>query len=112
MGRPYRTTNGFWKIQTPKTFTYPDPGIAWSTRDRTTTETPQPGPRAGHGSAFDSQNNVIWVFGGYRTYYPYLSTDGVGSGLNILSGTATTTTAAPPTAALPTLSLTHLLPYL
>ena len=39
-----------------------------------------PGPRAGHGSVFDSRNGLIWIYGGYRTYFPYLSTDGAGSG--------------------------------
>jgi hypothetical protein len=41
--------------------------------------------RAGHGSIVDSKRGYIWIFGGYRTYYPYLSTDGVGSGPGINS---------------------------
>jgi hypothetical protein len=40
----------------------------------------KPNGRASHGSAFDSANNRIWIFGGYSTYFPYLSTDGIGSG--------------------------------
>lgn len=41
--------------------------------------------RAGHGSAFDSQRNLVWIFGGYNTYFPYLSTDGIGSGAGVTS---------------------------
>jgi len=26
------------------------------------------------------KRNRIWIFGGYNTYFPYLSTDGLGSG--------------------------------
>lgn len=40
----------------------------------------KPTGRAGHGSAFDDDRNCVWIFGGYTTYYPYLSTDGAGSG--------------------------------
>jgi hypothetical protein len=39
-----------------------------------------PSIRAGHASAFDSVRNLIWIFGGYATYFPYLSTGGEGSG--------------------------------
>jgi hypothetical protein len=28
---------------------------------------------------------MIWIFGGFSTYYPYLSTDGSGSGLGVTS---------------------------
>lgn len=44
-----------------------------------------PTERAGHGSAYDSERNVLWIFGGYRTYYPYLRTDGEGSGPGVQS---------------------------
>ena len=70
---------------TAKTFCQASPELAWDTRFDQTCTTPEPGPRAGHGSAFDSKNNVIWIFGGYHTYYPYVSTDGVGAGPGILS---------------------------
>lgn len=39
-----------------------------------------PPGRASHGLAFDWDRQYIWIFGGYNTYYPYLSTDGIGSG--------------------------------
>lgn len=48
-----------------------------------------PPSRSGHGSAFDSEKGLYYLFGGYRTYFPYLSTDGEGSGAgtsSILSG--------------------------
>lgn len=38
-----------------------------------------PSERAGHTTALDTKRNLLWLFGGYRTYYPYLSTDGMGS---------------------------------
>ena len=59
------------------------PSIAWTERDLTTCITIWPPSRAGHGSAFDTQRNGIWIFGGYSTYYPYLKTDGEGSGLGV-----------------------------
>ena len=85
LAEPYRTTNGFWKKMTAKKFCQASPQLAWDTRFDQTCTTPEPGPRAGHGSAFDSKNNVIWIFGGYHTYYPYVSTGGVGAGPGILS---------------------------
>jgi len=51
--------------------------------DRTCT-TVKPVGRASHGSAFDSARNRVWIFGGYTTYYPYLRTDGQGSGMYIV----------------------------
>lgn len=43
-------------------------------------ETIKPVGRASHGSAYDTARQRIWIFGGYTTYYPYLRTDGSGSG--------------------------------
>lgn len=40
-----------------------------------------PLPPTGHGSAFDTVNNLIWIYGGYNTYFPYINTDGEGSGM-------------------------------
>jgi len=45
-----------------------------------TCETIKPVGRASHGSAYDTDRKRIWIFGGYTTYYPYLRTDGSGSG--------------------------------
>lgn len=39
-----------------------------------------PDNRAGHSSIFDPKRNRVWIFGGYRSYFPYLKTDGIGSG--------------------------------
>ena len=33
----------------------------------------------------DSKRNLIWIFGGYATYYPYKRTDGMGSGPGLQS---------------------------
>jgi hypothetical protein len=46
-----------------------------------TTVTPM--GRAGHGSAYDDDRNIVWIFGGYNTYFPYPSTDGIGSGAGV-----------------------------
>ena len=40
----------------------------------------RPTGRAGHSSAFETDKNLVWLFGGFTTYYPYLRTDGAGSG--------------------------------
>ena len=45
-----------------------------------TCETIKPVGRASHGSAYDTARQRVWIFGGYTTYYPYLRTDGSGSG--------------------------------
>ena len=42
-----------------------------------------PGPRAGHAAAYDKEQNAMWIFGGYTTYFPYLVTHGIGSGPGI-----------------------------
>jgi hypothetical protein len=36
--------------------------------------------RAGHAAALDHERNLMWIFGGYTTYYPYLATNAPGSG--------------------------------
>ena len=46
-----------------------------------------PPARAGHTAALDHVRNVMWIFGGYNTYYPYLSTDGPGAGPGTQSST-------------------------
>jgi hypothetical protein len=42
-----------------------------------------PAKRASHGIAFDTDRNLVWIFGGYNTYFPYLSTDEIGSGITL-----------------------------
>ena len=65
----------------PKEECYSTPGIAWTERFDTTCITIWPPARAGHGAVYDTPRNGLWIFGGYSTYYPYLKTDGEGSGL-------------------------------
>ena len=36
--------------------------------------------RAGHASAWDEERSGMWLYGGYTTFYPYISSDGAGSG--------------------------------
>jgi hypothetical protein len=33
----------------------------------------------------DTKRNLIWIYGGYATYYPYIKTDGSGSGAGVAS---------------------------
>ena len=39
-----------------------------------------PDARAGHASAFDSIRNRIWIYRGYSVDFPYLNSEGEGSG--------------------------------
>lgn len=64
---------------------YNNKSDVWSTRNDERCLVVRPTGRAGHGSVFDSANNLIWLFGGYTTYFPYLSTDGLGSGFGVSS---------------------------
>lgn len=82
-GETFKSNEGLWQYVFPQEECYASPGIAWTERDLTTCITIWPPSRAGHGSAFDTQRNGIWIFGGYSTYYPYLKTDGEGSGLGV-----------------------------
>eukprot|EP00981_Chlorochromonas_danica_P008064 scaffold1949_cov176-Ochromonas_danica.AAC.7 len=84
-GEGYRANNGLWTIKEPKEQCYSDPGLSWSSRNDIACVTVKPTGRAGHGSAFDSEHDIIWIFGGYTSYYPYLSTDGIGSGAGVSS---------------------------
>jgi len=82
-GSAFKKANGNWTIRTGTENCVDSPGLAWTQRfDQTCTITVPIG-RAGHGSAFDSQRNRTWIFGGYTSYYPYLKTDGAGSGAGV-----------------------------
>lgn len=37
--------------------------------------------RAGHAAAWDEERDGMWIHGGYTTFYPYISSDGAGSGV-------------------------------
>lgn len=84
-GSTYKTTNGFWKIVYPIEQCQADPGLSWASRFNISCEIIWPSARAGHGADFDSERNLLWIFGGYSTYFPYLNTDGPGSGPGISS---------------------------
>lgn len=84
-GQTYKTSTGRWKKIAAKERCTPTPGLTWNLQDIITCETLWPQHRGGHGSAWDDTRNRIWIFGGYNTYYPYLSTDGMGSGPGVSS---------------------------
>jgi len=84
-GSGFLQADGYWQKKYPKQQCYLHPGIAWADRKQQACETIWPVARAAHGSAFDSVRQRIWIHGGYTTYYPYLSTDGAGSGNGVSS---------------------------
>lgn len=81
----YKTAYGTWQLMPVLQRCYQNASDVWSTRNDISCITIRPAGRAGHGSAFDSRRNIVWIFGGYTTYYPYLSTDGTGSGFGVSS---------------------------
>jgi hypothetical protein len=82
-GETFKSNEGLWQYVFPKEECYASPGVRWTERFDTTCITIWPTARAGHGAAMDSARNGMWLFGGYSTYYPYLKTDGEGSGLGV-----------------------------
>lgn len=71
-GSTFKTSEGSWeKRELAASCAAPDAACVW------------PGNRAGHSSVIDTRRNLVWIFGGYRTYYPYLKTDGKGSGKGV-----------------------------
>eukprot|EP01038_Epipyxis_sp_PR26KG_P011787 gene11787-15773_t len=84
-GLSFKTNNGKWKKLNAKEQCYSAAGAAWDTRNDVACTTTIPTGRAGHSSAFDSKRSRIWIFGGYNTYFPYLRTDGSGSGPGVTS---------------------------
>lgn len=84
-GQSYRSNDGRWEFKQAKEQCYPSPGLSWDSRNDIACTTITPIGRAGHGSAFDDKRNLVWIFGGYNTYFPYPSTDGVGSGPGVTS---------------------------
>lgn len=81
-GETLKQSNGRWKFMDANITCRPNPGRTWSQRNDQICERLWPNPRAGHGSVYDTKRNRIWIFGGYNTYFPYLSTDGIGAGIN------------------------------
>ena len=80
MNYHHKHSLGVWKKWEPTTQCSNTPGAAWADRLDVTCTIVKPTGRAGHASAFDSQRDIVWLFGGFTTYYPYLRTDGAGSG--------------------------------
>jgi hypothetical protein len=58
-------------------------GLEWSSRNNIECSVKWPQARAGHAGIFDKQRGGFWIHGGFTAYYPYLSTDGVGSGSGV-----------------------------
>lgn len=76
------------------------PGDAWAERNRIVCAVRWPGARADHAAtvvAASSQTSLIYMFGGYRTQFPYPHTHAAG----VMEGTASLIAAG--TAAHPTL---------
>eukprot|EP00605_Chrysophyceae_sp_TOSAG23-4_P000108 GSChrysophyteH1.ASY1.ANO1.118.1 assembled CDS len=82
-GETFKSNDGRWQFIFPKEECFNSPGISWESRFDVSCFTVWPPARAGHGLAYDSPRNGIWIFGGYSTYYPYLKTDGEGSGSGV-----------------------------
>lgn len=74
---------GEWYELTPVEECYPDPGVTWDARFETSCSTTWPGSRAGHVSVLDSDRQLMWIHGGFTSYFPYVSTDGTGAGYGI-----------------------------
>lgn len=86
-GENFMESSGLWHYVHPRTQTIETPGISFESRFDLTTITLWPGARSSNGFAWDASRNIIWLFGGYRTYFPYLRTDGAGAGPGVSAST-------------------------
>ena len=69
---------GFWNKFTNRSECYDAPGDDWLERfDKACTYT-WPQSRAGHTASYDWMRNLMWVYGGFRSYYPYIKTGDAG----------------------------------
>ena len=76
----------YWEELTPREVCADSwDGVSWDNRDAQTCTITWPSERAGHGSVLDSKRNRLWIYGGYSTYFPYVRTDGSGSGPGVQS---------------------------
>ncbi|CAM9574615.1 unnamed protein product, partial [Discosporangium mesarthrocarpum] len=73
------TGYGNWSNPEERQSCAADPGKAWEARDRMTCVVHWPGGRAGHVAVWDEERGGMWLHGGYRTFFPYISSDGAGS---------------------------------
>jgi len=76
---------GVWSNITAKRTCYSQPGESWEERFEVACEVIWPGARAGHVAALDEAQAGMWLFGGYTTFFPYLSTGGRGSAFGVNS---------------------------
>lgn len=84
-GLTFKTAEGKWqKLEATETCVTIE-GSTYETRITTVCTTVRPPGRAGHGSVYDDTNMRVFIFGGFNTYFPYLSTDGIGSGLGTVA---------------------------
>lgn len=80
-GESFHQSDGVWrKLQPIEERVFDGDINDWNNRARTRTFTLWPPVRAGHGLAYDADRRLLWLHGGYSTYFPYLQTDGEGSG--------------------------------
>lgn len=79
-GENYKKSYGTWKLYKPIEECEPNPGLDWDSRFDEKCKTVVPTVRASHGASYDDERDRLWIFGGFSTYYPYLSTSGLGSG--------------------------------
>eukprot|EP01041_Mallomonas_annulata_P005967 gene5966-12038_t len=86
VGKGFRLSKGKWTRKTGIEVCMADPGTSWTQRNDISCSVTWPLGRAGHSAALDHERNLMWIFGGYTTYFPYLTSNAPGAGL----GTQTT----------------------
>jgi len=79
---------GNWTKLQPQTICSIISGDTWAERDATHCSADWPSERAGHVAALDTYSQGIWLFGGYRTYFPYIATDGPGVDIGVVAATS------------------------
>jgi hypothetical protein len=70
-----------WRTREKLVSTYDDPGDPYTERHRNRTAVHWPDGRCGHTSVL--HDHYLYIFGGYRTFFPYPSTDSAGAGQKI-----------------------------
>jgi hypothetical protein len=76
---------GSWKKLEPIEECESSPGLSWASRNDISCQAQWPKARAGHAGIYDKQRAGFWIHGGFTAYYPYINTDGVGSGAGVQS---------------------------
>ena len=83
VGFPHNETNrdkyGIWVQQKPKESCQVSPGLSWESRNDVSCEIHWPKGRMGHATIYDNKRHGLWLYGGYTTYFPYISSYGPGS---------------------------------